>query len=105
MSESFYLRIAGEDFEATNENTSLQTYVAHLAMHDNVILQRETPATEKTESTLIFKESESYEKLKELIEQHKFPQYLNMPKVTEGIAEAYASQFIEDFNTIPEGWV
>lgn len=101
--ENFTLRVGGELFEATPDNTTLQEYAGHLCMFNNIVLEEQDENGETTDASIIFSFSESYQPLRQIIEDHHFPMYLNIPHVGEGVMKAYISTQTENFDDELDG--
>jgi hypothetical protein len=104
MSPELHLMVAGEEFVANNRNTRLQTYFGEIALYDNVVMAE--PDSE--EAVIVFKNNKSFDQLAKALLEHGFPAYLNLPEVSEGIVEAYLSQYNGDLDTldggVPDEW-
>lgn len=106
-----HLEVSGRDFEGNRTNMSLFTFVGHLAVFNHVFVM--TGINHQKEEYLgayCFSDSPSYELMKRFIEEHNFPQHLNMNQVPDCDRNAWIGRHTPQMDDlrgsdyIPEDW-
>lgn len=106
MSESdpqLELRIRGEQFFATRENTTLFTFFGSLAMFNHVFLELGEQDEHTALGAYVFCDHPAYEQIGNFVAEHNFPMVLNRNEVPPCDEDAWTNAHpIEDF--VPEEW-
>ena len=112
MSENIILKMNGEDFESTPDNTSLFNFIGELASRDHVFIQTGVgDLPHIMVGTYVFKPHPVYERLAAHLVENGYPMHLNLRRIPQSDEKAYndmidravEGQSAGDF--IPDGWV
>ena len=99
------IRINGEKFKPTPENTTLYTFAGQ-AMFNHVFLQLNKEG-EEASGAYVFAPSEAFNALARLVIEKDYPMVLNMLEVPECDEDAFIRVNIADLLNepgVPEGW-
>lgn len=100
------LTLGGEDFHMTRENTSLFTFLGEAAIYNHIFFEHKREQR-KLIGTYLFAANPAYVQLKEFIEEHSYPQHINMLEAAQCDVDAWNSHYLNDLNdisSVPEEW-
>lgn len=102
------LNLAGAEFEATPENTSLFAYLGHLACYSHVFLQLGDNERGQATATYVFSSHPAFETMREYMFENGYPLHVNLQEVAEcdvGAFEAMIEQQMSDIESgVPDEW-
>lgn len=102
---SFGLTYNGEKLACTRENTTLYTFMGHLALYNHVFtVLPNNPETDAPQGLYVFQQvlPENYEKIEEFMVSHNYPQIINMHQVPEIDQESLHKILNKDIDTTPD---
>lgn len=99
------LNVYGERVEARRDNTTLYTFLGHLACYNHVFVVTDS---EEPSGFYIFGDQPVFKEMAEYMFETDYPMHLNMPEVAECDVDAW-NRHVHDMcgdieDTIPEDW-
>lgn len=100
------LTMNGQEFDCTRDNTSMFTFIGHLAIYDHIFVLTDE---ETNSGAYLFKENQkAWQDMASFIIEYQFPMHLNMTEVAQCNIDAFEHTMFADVrsaNTFPEDWV
>lgn len=100
------LTMNGQEFECSRENTSMFTFIGHLAMYDHIFVLMDE---ETNSGAYLFKENQkAWQEMAGYLIEYQFPMHLNMTEVGQCDVDAFERTMFDDLrstDTFPEEWV
>lgn len=104
------LNLPNGTFEATPENSTLFTFVGHLASRSHVFLLTGEVNNDVMTGSYIFEASGAFDSMHEFMIQNEYPMHLNLREIAQCDEDAYnqyvdkvvTSAAVDDF--VPSDW-
>jgi hypothetical protein len=100
------LSFNGEDLEARRDNASLFTFMGELACYDHVFIVS-LDDEENTVYNYIFCSNDSYDELRQALQDNDYTQHLNMNEVADMDVRSFESHHYRDIRSsdfAPDAW-
>lgn len=101
------LNLGGEIFQMRRDNTSLFRFAGELAIYDHVFFVQEELEPGRIAGTYLFAANPAYPQIRAFIEQHNYPQHINLQEAAQCDIDAWNHHYLKDLNDmthVPEGW-
>lgn len=99
------LNVNGEAIEARRDNTTLYTFLGHMAIYNHVFIVTDE---EQPSGFYLFNDHPVYPEMADFLARNDYPMHLNMSEVAECDTNAYdrhIDSLCHDIgDTIPESW-
>lgn len=99
-----FLKVNGERFESTRDNTSLYTFLGQAAFNHIFVVASEDPPA----GFYVWSHQNGYDEMEDYMVTNDYPMHLNAQEVSHGDRQAYdehIKEMCDDLESVPSEWV